>query len=198
MRRIRQPGQPSSAAGRARRPRVRQASATSATLTPEQRARQQAMTEPLRRQQALRAERAARNGRSPAAGGRPGPPAPGRDARLVPGPGAAGRTRPALRRPTGLALAAIGAILWLGVRVHMAYLEIQTAGFILLVLGVVWLWLPVPAKRQLVGRQVGRMIGFVDGRPARQTGDRWALADLLQRRSGPRRDRSPQSEHLAD
>jgi hypothetical protein len=90
-----------------------------------------------------------------------------------------GAERP-LRRSTGFALTAIGAILWLALRVRVPFLLPQRAGLILLSTGLLWLWIPVPAKRDRLQRWFDQLITFLAFDPAASDDARCSLDDLLE------------------
>ena len=106
----------------------------------------------------------------------------------------AARTRggpPALRRTTGIVLTSGGAILWLAVHVTVAFVAIQRAGLVVLVTGLLWLWLPVPGKRDRLRQRFNQLMSFLEWDPASAESARCSLEDLLQPRSesspdGPR------------
>jgi hypothetical protein len=87
--------------------------------------------------------------------------------------------RPALRTTTGLTLTTVGAILLLAVRVHTAFLDLQTTGLILLAAGLAWLWIPVAGKRVLLTRQLDRAMAYLDADPGRLASSRVSLTELL-------------------
>ncbi|HUC27807.1 MAG TPA: hypothetical protein VMA73_34350 [Streptosporangiaceae bacterium] len=107
------------------------------------------------------------------------PPA-ARDRRASAGP-------PALRRTTGIVLTAGGAILWLAVHATVAFVAIQRAGLVLLVTGLLWLWLPVPDKRDRLRRRFNQLMSFLEWDPASAESAQCSLEDLLR----PRSDASP-------
>jgi hypothetical protein len=148
-----------------RRVRVRQASVTSATLTPAERASLRAIAALNRPSSPPRAAL------PPAASGRP------RDGRT-------GTRPPALRRTTGLVLTAAGAILWLAVHATVAFVAIQRAGLVLLVTGLLWLWLGMPDKRDRIRRRFNQFMRFLEWDPAAAQEARCSLEDLLEPRSG--------------
>jgi hypothetical protein len=163
---------------------VRQASVTSATPTPTERARLRAIaavnTALAERRTAPRrtAPRPARD--SPAAS--PGAPGPGRhrDNRTSAGP-------PALRRTTGIVLTAVGAILWLAVHTTVAFVATQRAGLVLLVTGLLWLWIPVPDKWDRLRRRFSQLVRFFEWDPTSAQSAKCSLEDLLE----PRSDSTP-------
>jgi len=87
---------------------------------------------------------------------------------------------PALRRTTGIVLAAAGAILWLAVHATVPFVAIHRAGLVLLVTGLLWLWLPVPDKRALLWRRFDQFMTFIEWDPAPADGARCSLEDLLE------------------
>ena len=102
------------------------------------------------------------------------------------------RLEPAQRKPapdpppvlpvrTGLVLTSAGAILLLAVHARVWFLNVPAAGLILVVTGLTWLWLPVPAKRALVGRQFDRIMSYLqwDARESELRQSRHPLTDLL-------------------
>jgi len=98
---------------------------------------------------------------------------------------------PALRRTTGIVLTSGGAILWLAVHVTVAFVAIQRAGLVVLVTGLLWLWLPVPGKRDRLRQRFNQLMSFLEWDPASAESARCSLEDLLQPRSesspdGPR------------
>lgn len=144
-----------------RRARLRQASVTWAMLTPAERASLRAMTA---------ADCTTR--RLPAS-----PPA-------LPGPGSA-RPSSSQRRPTGIALTAAGAILWLAVHTRIAFVASRPAGLVLLVTGLLWLWIPVPAKRDLLRRGFRRVMSYLAWDPAAAGVSKCSIEDLLGPPAGP-------------
>lgn len=97
-----------------------------------------------------------------------------------------GRTRtgpPALRRTAGMVLTAAGAIGWLGVHATVAFVAIQRAGLVLLITGLLWLWLGVPDKRDLLRRRLNQFVRFLEWDPAAAQEARCSLDDLLEPRS---------------
>ena len=158
--------------------RVRQASVTSATLTPAERAR-------LRMLAAANRAPAPSRAATPRAAGRhtPAQHPSGRHAgsRISAGP-------PALRRTTGIVLAIAGAILWLAVHTTLTFVATQRAGLVLLVTGMLWLWLPVPDKRDRLRRRFHQLVSFLEWDPASAQGARCSLEDLLEPRTDPAPD----------
>jgi hypothetical protein len=165
--------------------RVLQASATSATPTPAERARLRAIAAV---NSALAERRAAppRTARIPAdppptrafTGTNPSPPEPGRhrDSRPSTGP-------PALRRTTGIVLTVVGAILWLAVHTTVAFVATQRAGLVLLATGLLWLWIPVPDKWDRLRRRFSYLVSFLEWDPASAQSAKCSLEDLLETRS---------------
>ena len=97
---------------------------------------------------------------------------------------AAGKARarpPALRRSTGIVLIVAGAILCLAVHVRLSFLAPQRAGLILLITGVLWLWIPVTAKRRRLQRGFDQFMSFLEWDPAPPGDARCSLDDLLER-----------------
>ena len=92
---------------------------------------------------------------------------------------------PALSVRTGLALTSAGAILLLAVHARVWFLNVRAAGLILVITGLVWLWLPVPAKRALIGRQFDWIMSYLqwDARESELRQSRHPLADLLAERA---------------
>ena len=82
-------------------------------------------------------------------------------------------------------LTSAGAILLLAVHARVWFLNVPAAGLILVVTGLTWLWLPVPAKRALVGRQFDRIMSYLqwDARESELRQSRHPLADLLAERA---------------
>jgi hypothetical protein len=102
------------------------------------------------------------------------------------------RLEPAQRKPapdpppvlsvrTGLVLTSAGAILLLAVHARVWFLNVPAAGMILVVTGLIWLWLPVPEKRALIGRQFDRIMSYLqwDARESELRQSRHPLTDLL-------------------
>jgi hypothetical protein len=87
--------------------------------------------------------------------------------------------RPALRVTTGLALSAAGAILLLAVHVRLSFLSIPVTGLILLVTGLMWLWIPVRRKRELIGRCFSQVMGYLQWEAASLSGTRSTLTEML-------------------
>ncbi len=87
--------------------------------------------------------------------------------------------RSALRTTTGLTLTAAGAILLLAVRVHTAFLDLQTTGLILLATGLAWVWIPVAGKRAVLTRQLDRAMAYLDVDPGQLASIRVSLTELL-------------------
>ena len=191
-------GQRAGPARRAEQPvrpaRVRQASVTSATPTPTERARLRAIAAvnaaladrraAPRRAARLRAAppRPAQRPTSDSPAANPGAPGPGRhrDNRTSAG-------LPALRRTTGILLAAVGAILWLAVHTTVAFVATERAGLVLLVTGLLWLWIPVPDKRDRLRRRSSQLVSFFEWDPASAESAQCSLEDLLE----PRSDSAP-------
>jgi hypothetical protein len=88
-------------------------------------------------------------------------------------------------------LTAGGAILWLAVHVTVAFVAVQRAGLVLLVTGMLWLWLPVPGKRDHLRRRFNQLMNFLEWDPASAESATCSLEDLLQ----PRGDASPDGPH---
>jgi hypothetical protein len=160
---------------------VRQAPATGTSPTAAERASLRALGTPNRASARLRAAppQAAPPQAAPpqAAPPRAARPRAARDGRTI-------RQRPALRRSTGIVLAAGGAILWLAVHVTVAFVAIQRAGLVLLVTGLVWLWLPVRGKRDRLRRRFDQVMTFLEWDPGAEQSAECSLEDLLQARSG--------------
>jgi len=95
---------------------------------------------------------------------------------------------PALRRTTGIVLAIAGAILWLAVHTTLTFVATQRAGLVLLVTGMLWLWLPVPDKRDRLRRRFHQLVSFLEWDPASAQGARCSLEDLLEPRTDPAPD----------
>ena len=161
-------------AQRARHPRLEQASVTSASLTSAEQARLRALSEAARAEPPPGAARARGSDRG-APGARPPSGATRSDGSTRPAPAGP----PALRRSTGLALTAVGAIGWLGVRVHVSFVEVQTAGFILFVTGLIWLTVPVRGKRTLARRHFNAAITYLSWKPATPAEAHASLDELL-------------------
>jgi len=89
---------------------------------------------------------------------------------------------PALRRGTGIVLVVAGAILWLAVHVRIAFIATGPAGLILLLTGLLWLWIPVPAKRARLRRRFGQLMTYLDWDPASPDDTKCSLDDLLSSR----------------
>jgi hypothetical protein len=80
-------------------------------------------------------------------------------------------------------LTAAGAILWLAVHATVAFVATQRAGLVLLVTGLLWLWLPVPDKRDRLRRRFNQLMSFLEWDPAPKQGADCTLDDLLEPRS---------------
>jgi hypothetical protein len=186
-------GRRGSSASQAEQPvrpaRVRQASVTSAMLTPAERARLRAIA-------AVNSASARPRAGPPRAAQPRAAPRPTRGSRAAdPGHDWPGRHRddptsagpPALRRTTGIVLAVVGAILWLGVHATVAFVATQRAGLVLLVTGLLWLWIPVPDKWDRLRRRFSQLVSFFEWNPASAEGARCSLEDLLE----PRSDSAP-------
>jgi uncharacterized protein YjeT (DUF2065 family) len=93
---------------------------------------------------------------------------------------------PALRRSTGIVLVVAGAILWLAVHVRLGFIATGPAGLVLLLTGLLWLWIPVPAKRIRLRRRFNQLMMYLDWDPAPPGDTRCSLDDLLSSR--PRTD----------
>jgi hypothetical protein len=78
-------------------------------------------------------------------------------------------------------LTSAGAILLLAVHARVWFLNVPAAGLILVVTGLVWLCMPVPAKRELIGRQFDRIMSYLqwDARESELRRSRHPLAELL-------------------
>jgi hypothetical protein len=160
---------------------MRHASATSAaTPTPTERARLRAIA-------AMLSESAPPRAAPPRAA-----PWPIRDAqRASPGQREPGRHRdnrtgaapPALRRTTGIVLTVVGAILWLAVHTTVAFISTQRGGLVLLVTGLLWLWIPVPDKRDRLRRRFSQLVSFFEWDPGSAQSAKCSLEDLLEPRS---------------
>jgi hypothetical protein len=70
--------------------------------------------------------------------------------------------------------------LWLAVHVTVAFVAIQRAGFVLLVTGLLWLWLPVPDKRGRLRQRFNQLMNFLEWDPASAESAKCSLEDLLQ------------------
>jgi uncharacterized protein YjeT (DUF2065 family) len=90
--------------------------------------------------------------------------------------------QPALRRSTGFVLVATGAILWLAVHVQIAFIATRPAGLVLLLTGLLWLWIPVPAKRVRLQRRFNQIMGYLEWEPVPPGDTRCSLDDLLSSR----------------
>lgn len=84
-----------------------------------------------------------------------------------------------LRQRTGIVLAAIGAVLWLGVHARLAFVATQTSGFVLMLAGLAWLWIPVRGKRQRLRRYLDRAMAYLAWQPGQASADRCSLDELL-------------------
>ena len=157
--------------------RVRQASVNSASLRAAERASLGALQPANRASARLRV--------APATAAQPtaARPRAARDSRTGAGPAA-------LRRTTGIVLTSGGAILWLAVHVTVAFVAIQRAGFVLLVTGLLWLWLPVPDKRNRLRQRFNQLMNFLEWDPASAESAKCSLEDLLQ----PLSDSSPDGQ----
>jgi hypothetical protein len=158
--------------------RVRQASVTSAMLTPAERARLRAMVvvnsaSSRPRAAQPRAEQPPTRDSQGANAGRHGRH---KDDRASAGPAA-------LRRTTGIVLAVVGAILWLAVHTTVAFVATQRAGLVLLVTGLLWLWIPVPDKWDRFRRRFSQLVSFFEWDPASAQSAKCSLEDLLETRS---------------
>src|ERR1700722_14911471 len=89
------------------------------------------------------------------------------------------RPRPALPVPAGLAVTATGAILLLAVHARLPFLDLRATGLILTATGLAWLWLPVPAKRELVRRHFRRAMSYLQWDAGEHAETRCELTDLL-------------------
>ena len=81
--------------------------------------------------------------------------------------------------------------MWLAVHVTVAFVAIQRAGLVVLVTGLVWLWLPVPDKRDRLRQRFNQLMSFLEWDPASAESAKCSLEDLLRPRSdsppdGPR------------
>jgi len=84
----------------------------------------------------------------------------------------------------GLALTATGLICTLAVHVHAGAVNMHTAGFIVMTLGLAWLWIPVRDKRAVLRRLADRAIRYSDRAmtyvdPGASTTARCSLDELL-------------------
>ena len=73
-------------------------------------------------------------------------------------------------------------LLLLAVHARVWFLNVPAAlGLILVVTGLIWLWLPVPEKRALIGRQFDRIMSYLqwDPRESELRQSRHLLTDLL-------------------
>ncbi len=93
---------------------------------------------------------------------------------------------PALGRSTGIVLVVAGAILWLAVHVRIAFIATQPTGLVLLLTGLLWLWIPVPAKRARFRRRFGQLISYLEWDPVPPGDTRCSIDELLS--SGRRTD----------
>ena len=144
--------------------RVRQASLSSTALTPAERA--------------LRAIAAMNRASAPPRAARPLVAPPRAARRPTHSQNAAGP--PALRRTTGIVLTAAGAILCLGVHITVAFVAIQRAGLVLLVTGLLWLWIPVPNKRNRLRRRFNQLMSYLEWDPLPTRRATCSLDDLLE------------------
>lgn len=94
---------------------------------------------------------------------------------------------PGLRTGTGLALVTGGAILLLAVHVHTSFLNLQTAGLILLITGLGWFWIPVRDKRRLLRRTLAAIRRYLERDADLVGGVRRPLAETVCTGNGPRR-----------
>ncbi len=78
-----------------------------------------------------------------------------------------------------MALVAGGAIMLFAVHVRTSFLNLETAGLILFVTGLSWLWIPVRDKRALLRRALARIQDFVERDVGPANGIRRPLAELL-------------------
>jgi hypothetical protein len=174
------------AGGQAIRPaRVRQASVTSAALTPAERASLRAIVAVNRAPaQPSRAPSRAAPSRAAPSRAAPSRAAPSRAANHARHRDNRNSTEPpALRRTTGIVLAVVGTILWLGVHTTVAFVATERAGLVLLVTGLVWLWIPVPDKRNRLRRRLSQLVSVLEWDPAAAQGAKCSLDDLLEARS---------------
>jgi uncharacterized protein YjeT (DUF2065 family) len=102
---------------------------------------------------------------------------------------------PALRRSTGIVLVVAGAILWLAVHVRIAFIATQPAGLVLLLTGLLWLWIPVPAKGVRLRRRLNQLMGYLEWDPVPPGDTRCSLDDLLSfRRQTDAAESAPQPD----
>ncbi len=62
---------------------------------------------------------------------------------------------------------------------HLSFVELQTAGFILFVTGLVWLAVPVRGKRTLLRRQFNAAVTYLSWKPPAPAGAHASLDELL-------------------
>jgi hypothetical protein len=98
-------------------------------------------------------------------------PRPGRQAHR--------RGTPPLHTSAGLALTAAGLICGLAVHIHTRAVNVQTAGIIVTVLGLAWLWIPVRNKGASLRRQFNRAMRYLAWDPGEGSTVRCSLAELL-------------------
>jgi hypothetical protein len=72
-----------------------------------------------------------------------------------------------------------GAILLLAVHVRTSFLNLQTAGLILLLTGLGWLWIPVQDKRRLLRRALAGIRHYLERDADLVGGVRRPLAELF-------------------
>jgi hypothetical protein len=90
------------------------------------------------------------------------------------------RGEPRLVIPAGLALIATGLICALAVHIHSRIVNVQTAGIIVMGLGLAWLWIPLPHKRVMLRRQFDRTMRYLAWDPAEDRAVRCSLDELLE------------------
>jgi hypothetical protein len=78
--------------------------------------------------------------------------------------------------------------LWLGVHATVAFVALQRAGLVLLVTGLLWLWIPVPDKRDRLRRRFDQLMSYLEWDPAPTRGATCSLEDLLEARSDSAHD----------
>lgn len=93
-----------------------------------------------------------------------------------------------LRARTGLVLVASGAILLFAVHLRTSFVNLQTAGLIVLLTGVSWLWIPVRDKRVLLRRGLAGIRRYLARDADHADGARCPLSELLE----------PESDSTAD
>lgn len=70
--------------------------------------------------------------------------------------------------------------MWLGAQIRFPFVSTQKAGLVLLVAGLLWLWIPVRGKRDLLRRQFDTAMSCLEWDPGHRDEPQCSLDDLLE------------------